>query len=176
CDLVIQAVPEVLEIKRSVFAELESVLDADALLVTNPSSLSVTDMAWDLDNPQRVVGLHFFNTGAKMPLVEVIHTEATDEATLATGPEVARRLRKFAVGTADAPGLVDNRMLCRVLGGVLAPLDAGADPDEVDASLDALGMPMRPFTLLDLVGLEVADHVGQVLRDQLGERFHASPG
>ena len=176
CDLVIEAVPEVLEIKRSVFAELESVLDADALLVTNTSSLSVTDMARDLDHPQRVVGLHFFNPVAKMPLVEVIHTEATDEATLATGLEVVRRLRKFAVRSADAPGFVVNRLLFRVLGGVLAPLDAGADPDEVDASLDALGMPMRPFTLLDLVGLEVADHVGQVLRDQLGERFHASPG
>src|SRR5699024_4314612 len=176
CDLVLEAVPEVLSIKRSVFAELEGVLAEDALLVTNTSSLSVAAMAEGLTHPERVVGLHFFNPVAKMPLVEVVHTEATDEATLATGLEVVRRLRKFAVRSADAPGFVVNRLLFRVLGGVLAPLDAGADPDEVDASLDALGMPMRPFTLLDLVGLEVADHVGQVLRDQLGERFPASPG
>ncbi|WP_062947110.1 3-hydroxyacyl-CoA dehydrogenase NAD-binding domain-containing protein [Brachybacterium sp. sponge] len=176
CDLVIEAVPEVLTIKKSVFAELEGVLAEDALLVTNTSSLSVSRMAEDLARPERVVGLHFFNPVAKMPLVEVIHTEKTDEQTLATGLEVVRRLRKFAVRSADAPGFIVNRLLFRVLGGVLASLDAGADPVEVDASLDALGMPMRPFELLDLVGLGVADHVGQVLLEELGDRFHASPG
>lgn len=176
CDLVLEAVPEVLAIKKSVFAELESVLAPDALLVTNTSSLSVTSMSEELAHPERVVGLHFFNPVAKMPLVEVIHTGTTDEATLATGLEVVRRLRKFAVRSADAPGFIVNRLLFRVLGEVLASLDAGADPAEVDASLDPLGMPMRPFALLDLVGLAVADHVGTVLRGELGERFHASPG
>src|SRR5699024_10486024 len=119
---------------------------------------------------------HFFNPVAKMPLVEVIHTEATDETTLATGLEVVRALRKFAVRSADAPGFIVNRLLFRVLGAVLAAVDAGADPVEVDASLDPLGLPMRPFALLDLVGLAVADHVGQVLVQELGDRFHASPG
>ncbi|WP_394213949.1 3-hydroxyacyl-CoA dehydrogenase NAD-binding domain-containing protein [Brachybacterium vulturis] len=176
CDLVLEAVPEVLAIKQSVLAELEGVLAEDALLVTNTSSLSVARMAEDLAHPERVVGLHFFNPVAKMPLVEVIHTEATDEATLATGLEVVRRLQKFAVRSADAPGFIVNRLLFRVLGAVLASLDAGADPDEVDASIDALGLPMRPFALLDLVGLAVADHVGQVLAGELGDRFHASPG
>jgi 3-hydroxyacyl-CoA dehydrogenase len=176
CDLVLEAVPEVLAIKKSVFAELEGVLAEDALLVTNTSSLSVARMAEDLVRPERVVGLHFFNPVAKMPLVEVIHTEQTDEQTLATGLEVVRRLRKFAVRSADAPGFIVNRLLFRVLGAVLGSLDAGADPEEVDASLDALGMPMRPFELLDLVGLGVADHVGQVLAEELGDRFHASPG
>ena len=176
CDLVLEAVPEVLSIKRSVFAELEGVLAEDALLVTNTSSLSVAAMAEGLTHPERVVGLHFFNPVAKMPLVEVVHTEATDEATLATGLEVVRRLRKFAVRSADAPGFVVNRLLFRVLGAVLASVDAGADPAEVDASLDALGLPMRPFALLDLVGLAVADHVGTVLAGELGDRFHASPG
>src|SRR5699024_556081 len=107
---------------KSVLAELEGVLAPEALLVTNTSSLSVTDMAADLEHPQRVAGLHFFNPVAKMPLVEVIHTETTDEASLATGLEVARRLRKFAVRSADAPGFIVNRLLFRVLGGVLAPL------------------------------------------------------
>ena len=176
CDLVLEAVPEVLGIKKSVFAELEGVLEADALLVTNTSSLSVTAMAEDLQHPQRVVGLHFFNPVAKMPLVEVIHTDATDEATLATGLEVVRRLGKFAVQSADAPGFIVNRLLFRVLGEVLASLDAGADPDEVNASLDPIGLPMRPLALLDLVGHAVADHVGQVLVAELGDRFHASPG
>ncbi|ATG53513.1 3-hydroxyacyl-CoA dehydrogenase [Brachybacterium ginsengisoli] len=176
CDLVLEAVPEVLAIKKSVFAELESVLAEDALLVTNTSSLSVARMAEDLTHRGRVVGLHFFNPVAKMPLVEVIHTEDTDEAALATGLEVVRRMRKFAVRSADAPGFIVNRLLFRVLGAVLASVDAGADPAEVDASLDALGMPMRPFELLDLVGLAVADHVGTVLLEELGDRFHASPG
>ena len=176
CDLVLEAVPEVLKIKKSVFAELEGVLAEDALLVTNTSSLSVARMAEDLAHPERVVGLHFFNPVAKMPLVEVIHTEATDETTLATGLEVVRQLRKFAVRSADAPGFIVNRLLFRVLGAVLASVDAGADPAEVDASLDPLGMPMRPFALLDLVGLAVADHVGTVLLEELGDRFHASPG
>ena len=176
CDLVIEAVPEVLAIKKSVFAELESVLDEQALLVTNTSSLSVAAMAEDLEHPERVVGLHFFNPVEKMPLVEVIHTEATNESTLATGLEVVRRLRKFAVQCADAPGFVVNRLLFRVLGEVLAAVDAGADPAAVNASLDSVGLPMRPFALLDLVGLAVADHVGQVLVAELGDRFHASPG
>ena len=176
CDLVLEAVPEVLAIKKSVFAELESVLAADALLVTNTSSLAVTRMAEDLSHPERVVGLHFFNPVAKMPLVEVIHTDKTDETTLATGLEVVRKLGKFAVRSADAPGFIVNRLLFRVLGAVLASVDAGADPAEVDASLDPLGLPMRPFALLDLVGLAVADHVGTVLLEELGDRFHASPG
>ncbi|MBB5833171.1 3-hydroxyacyl-CoA dehydrogenase NAD-binding domain-containing protein [Brachybacterium aquaticum] len=176
CDLVLEAVPEVLKIKKAVFGKLEGVLAEDALLVTNTSSLSVAKMAEDLQHPERVVGLHFFNPVAKMPLVEVIHTEATNEQTLATGLEVVRRLRKFAVRSADAPGFIVNRLLFRVLGAVLASVDAGADPAEVDASLDAMGMPMRPFELLDLVGLGVADHVGQVLVEELGDRFHASPG
>ncbi|MCT1385392.1 3-hydroxyacyl-CoA dehydrogenase NAD-binding domain-containing protein [Brachybacterium sp. p3-SID1565] len=176
CDLVLEAVPEVLAIKKSVFGELEGVLDPEALLVTNTSSLSVSAMAADLQHPQRVVGLHFFNPVAKMPLVEVIHTDATDEATLATGLEVVRRLRKFAVRSADAPGFIVNRLLFRVLGEVLASLDAGADPVEVNTSLDPLGLPMRPLALLDLVGHAVADHVGKVLVQELGDRFHASPG
>ena len=109
-----------------------------------------------------------------MPLVEVIHTEKTDEATLATGLEVVRKLevRRAQCGI---PGFIVNRLLFRVLGAVLASVDAGADPAEVDASLDPLGLPMRPFALLDLVGLAVADHVGTVLLEELGDRFHASP-
>lgn len=177
CDLVLEAVPEILKVKKSVFAELEGVLAPDALLVTNTSSLSVAAMAEDLEHPERVVGLHFFNPVAKMPLVEVIHTETTDETTLATGREVVRRCRKFAVESADAPGFIVNRLLFRVLSEVLRSMDAGADPSVVDASLDPMGMPMRPLALLDLVGIAVADHVGKVLAEQLGEeRFPVSPG
>lgn len=177
CDLVLEAVPEILKVKQSVFRELEGVLAPEALLVTNTSSLSVAAMAEGLEHPERVVGLHFFNPVAKMPLVEVIHTDATDKATLATGREVVRRCRKFAVESADAPGFIVNRLLFRVLSEVLASMDAGADPAAVDASLDPMGMPMRPLALLDLVGTAVADHVGKVLAEELGtERFPVSPG
>ncbi|MCL6424437.1 3-hydroxyacyl-CoA dehydrogenase NAD-binding domain-containing protein [Brachybacterium sp. JHP9] len=177
CDLVLEAVPEVLAIKKSVFAELEGVLAEDALLVTNTSSLSVAAMSADLAHPERVVGLHFFNPVAKMPLVEVINAPATNEVTLATGREVVRRCRKFAVESADAPGFIVNRLLFRVLCEVLASVDAGADPAEVDASIDEMGLPMRPFALLDLVGTGVADHVGRVLAEELGTtRFPISKG
>ncbi|EWS80458.1 3-hydroxyacyl-CoA dehydrogenase [Brachybacterium phenoliresistens] len=176
CDLVLEAVPEVMRIKQQVLAELEAQLAPTAILASNTSSLSLATMAEHLEHPERVVGLHFFNPVAKMPLVEVIHTAATDEAALATGLEVVRRLRKFAVRSADAPGFIVNRLLFRVLGEVFASLDAGADPQQVDASLDPMGMPMRPLALLDLVGHAVADHVGRVLAEELGERFHASPG
>lgn len=175
CDLVLEAVPEVLAVKRAVLAELEGVLAPEALLVSNTSSLSIAAMAEGLEHPERVIGLHFFNPVEKMPLVEVIAAEGADPAALATGREVVRRLGKFAVDSADAPGFIVNRLLFRVLGEVLAALDAGADPAAVDASLDELGLPMRPLALLDLVGLGVADHVGVVLREQLGDRFHASP-
>lgn len=176
CDLVLEAVPEVLRIKQQVLAELEEVLAPDALLASNTSSLSITAMAQHLARPERVLGLHFFNPVARMPLVEVIHTPRTDAATLATGLEVVRRLRKFAVRSADAPGFIVNRLLFRVLGAVFESLDAGADPQAVDASLDPIGLPMRPLALLDLVGHAVADHVGRVLAEELGDRFHASPG
>ena len=176
CDLVLEAVPEVMRIKQQVLAELEAQLAPTAILASNTSSLSLATMAEHLRHPERVLGLHFFNPVAKMPLVEVIHTAATDEAALATGLEVVRRLRKFAVRSADAPGFIVNRLLFRVLGEVFASLDAGADPQRVDASLDPMGMPMRPLALLDLVGHAVADHVGRVLAEELGERFHASPG
>ncbi len=176
-DLVLEAVPEVMSIKQAVFAELESVLGPDAVLATNTSSLSITEMCSQLQHPERVVGLHFFNPVAKMPLVEIIRTEHTDSSALATAHEVVRRLRKFGVESADAPGFIVNRLLFRMLGTVLGAIDAGAPAADVDASLDSLGLPMRPLTLLDMVGLAVADHVGRVMVEQEGpERFHASAG
>ena len=191
CDMVLEAVPEVLAVKQKVFAELEGVIADDALLVTNTSSLSVAAMSAGLAHPERVVGLHFFNPVAQMPLVEVIRTEGasapdasgasagavTNAVTLATGREIVRRCGKFAVECADAPGFVVNRLLFRVLSTVLASIDAGADPQVVDASLDPMGMPMRPLALLDLVGPGVADHVGKVLAEELDPvRFPVSPG
>lgn len=176
-DLVIEAVTEVMAVKKSVFEELESVLEKDAVLATNTSSLSVTEMAEDLEHPERVVGIHFFNPVAKMPLVEVVHTEESSDEAVATALEVVRRLRKFGVESADRPGFIVNRLLFRVLPEVLRSVDNGADPEVANASLDEIGMPMRPFTLLDLVGHRVGQHVGQTfVRELDADRFYDSPG
>lgn len=175
-DLVIEAVFEELSVKRQVFAELEQVIRPDAVLATNTSALSITDMSADLAHPERVVGLHFFNPVAQMPLVEVIRTEHTDEATYATAFAIAKACRKSAIAVADAPGFVVNRLLVRLLGEVLGSLEEGTDVTVADRALWPMGLPMGPFQLLQLVGPAVAGHVLDTLREQLGDRYPTSPG
>jgi 3-hydroxyacyl-CoA dehydrogenase/enoyl-CoA hydratase/carnithine racemase len=176
CDLVIEAVTEVLDVKRRVFAELEGVVGPDAVLATNTSALSVTAMADGLAHPERVVGLHFFNPVAAMPLVEVVRTNRTGDAALATAFEVVARLGKNAVGVRDRPGFVVNRLLVLLLGVVLGAVEDGTPVEVADRALDPLGLPMPPFELLDLVGPAVGLHVLTSLRADLGDRFPASPG
>lgn len=175
-DLVIEAVTEVMAVKQQVFAELEALVAPDAILATNTSALSVTTMGAHLAHPERVLGLHFFNPVARMPLLEVVRTEHTDAATRATGLDVARRLGKTAVEVLDRPGFVVNRLLLRLLGDVLACVEDGTPATVADAALRPLGLPMGPFTLLQLVGPAVAGHVLTTLHDELGERFRLSPG
>lgn len=176
-DLVIEAVTEVMRVKQSVFAELEGVLAEDAVLATNTSSLSVAEMAEGLTHPERVVGIHFFNPVAKMPLVEVVHTKDSSKEAIATAREAVRRLRKFGVESLDRPGFIVNRLLFRVLPEVLRSVDHGADPETANASLDEIGLPMRPFTLLDMVGHGVAKHVGETfVRELSADRFYDSAG
>src|SRR5690625_2307774 len=175
-DLVIEAVFEELSIKQQVFAELEQVIRPDAVLATNTSALSITDMSAGLAHPERVVGLHFFNPVAQMPLVEVVRTEHTDDATYASAFAVAKACRKSAIAVADAPGFVVNRLLVRLLGEVLGSLEEGTDVTVADRALRPMGLPMGPFQLLQLVGPAVAGHVLDTLREQLGDRYPASPG
>ncbi len=175
-DLVIEAVTEVLAVKKSVLAELEQIVPAETILATNTSALSVTAMGEHLANPSRVVGLHFFNPVAAMPLVEVVRTPATSPAALATAFALARALGKTAVGVADRPGFVVNRLLLRMLADVAATVEEGTSVEVADRALDPLGLPMRPFRLLDLVGLSVALHVLETLHSELGDRFPLSPG
>ena len=139
-DLVIEAVFEELSVKQAVFAELEKYLDPQAVLATNTSALSITDMAAGLQHPERVVGLHFFNPVAVLPLVEVIRAERTDDATLATALAVAAGLRKNAVLVRDAPGFAVNRLLNRLLGEVIVATDEGTPFEVADASLYPLGL------------------------------------
>ncbi|MCV2396324.1 3-hydroxyacyl-CoA dehydrogenase NAD-binding domain-containing protein [Actinotalea sp. M2MS4P-6] len=175
-DLVIEAVTEVLEVKRAVFAKLEDVVRPDTVLATNTSALSVSAMADGLRHPERVVGLHFFNPVAQMALVEVVRAERTDEPTLATAFAVAGGTGKTAVLATDRPGFVVNRLLLRELSDVLHTVATGTPVEVANRALRPLGLPMDPFTLLQLVGLPVALHVLDSLHDDLGDRYHRSPG
>jgi 3-hydroxyacyl-CoA dehydrogenase len=146
------------------------------VLATNTSALSVTAMADGLAHPERVVGLHFFNPVAQMPLVEVVATEAADPVAVATGVDVARRAGKTVVRTTDRPGFVVNRVLLRMLADVLGAVGDGTPVEVADAALRPLGLPMSPFALLQLVGLPVARHVLVTLHEELGARYPLSPG
>ncbi|MGY4642707.1 3-hydroxyacyl-CoA dehydrogenase NAD-binding domain-containing protein [Cellulomonas sp. URHB0016] len=176
CDLVIEAVTEILDLKKRVFAELETVVSPTTILATNTSALSVSAMAADLQHPERVVGLHFFNPVAAMPLVEVVEAERTSLEALATGFAVVAKLRKTAVLVADRPGFVVNRLLVLLLGVIVDAVEHGTPVEVADRALRPLGLPMPPFELFDLVGPAVGLHVLTSLREDLGDRFPRSPG
>jgi 3-hydroxyacyl-CoA dehydrogenase/enoyl-CoA hydratase/carnithine racemase len=175
CDLVLEAVFEELSAKRAVFSALEQVVGTDCVLATNTSALSVTAMSVGLAHPERVVGLHFFNPVAVLPLVEVIRTDETDGATLATAWDVVRRLRKRGVVVRDAPGFVVNRLLTRQSAVLMQALEEGATFEETDEAALRLGLPMPPSALLAMVGPRVANHVLLTLNESWPERFPRSP-
>ncbi|MEH1164522.1 3-hydroxyacyl-CoA dehydrogenase NAD-binding domain-containing protein [Micromonospora sp. CPCC 205539] len=173
-DFVIEAVFEDLGVKKQVWAELEKIVSPEAVLATNTSSLSITDMAADLEHPERVVGFHFFNPVAVLPLLEIVRGERTDDATLATAFAVGKQLKKSSVLVKDAPAFVVNRLLTRFLGTVFAAVDAGTPLDVANSALDPLGLPMRPLALLQLVGPAVAYHVGGTLHAAYPDRYGVS--
>ncbi|WBB72096.1 3-hydroxyacyl-CoA dehydrogenase NAD-binding domain-containing protein [Micromonospora sp. WMMD1128] len=173
-DFVIEAVFEDLSVKKQVWAELEKIVKPEAVLATNTSSLSITEMAADLEHPERVVGFHFFNPVAVLPLLEIVRGERTDDATLATAFAVGKQLKKSSVLVKDAPAFVVNRLLTRFLGAVFAAVDAGTPLDVANSALDPLGLPMRPLALLQLVGPAVAYHVGGTLHEAFPDRFAVS--
>ncbi|MBX9470914.1 3-hydroxyacyl-CoA dehydrogenase NAD-binding domain-containing protein [Microcella sp.] len=174
CDWVIEAVFEELSIKQDVFAEIEQHISPEAVLATNTSSLSVEQIGAKLKHPERVVGFHFFNPVAVMPLVEVVNTPATDEATLATAMATAQALRKNAVITADTPGFVVNRILAKVLGEAMHAVEIGTPFETVVEAQRHFGLPMDPFVLLDLVGLKVGAHVLDTHHAAFPDRFFES--
>ena len=173
-DFVIEAVFEELNVKKQVFAEVEAIVSPDCILATNTSSLSVTAMAADLEHPERLVGFHFFNPVAVMPLLEIVRAPKTDEAVLATAFELAKGLKKTAVLVKDAPAFVVNRILLRLMGEVLAAFDEGTPAEVADNALRPMGLPMTPFTLAAMVGLPVAQHVQESLHAAFGDRFAVS--
>ena len=174
CDLVLEAVFEELDVKRRVLGGLEAVVSPECLLVTNTSSLSVAAMAEGLAHPERVVGLHFFNPVAVLPLVEVVRTQTTDDVSLATAWDVTRRLGKRGVLVKDAPAFVVNRMLTRQSTVLMQALEAGSTFEETDEAALRLGIPMPPSALLAMVGPQVANHVLHTLHDAFPDRFPLS--
>ena len=146
----------------------------DCVLATNTSALSVTAMAAELAQPERVVGMHFFNPVALLPLVEVVRGERTDNATAATAIELATKLRKRPLLVQDAPAFVVNRILTRLLSVVLAALERGNSIEETDEAILRLGLPMAPSVLLQMVGPRVALHVLETLHGAYPDRFPLS--
>ncbi len=170
-DWAMEAVSEDLDVKRAILGRLEDVVDDRCVIATNTSSLSVGAMAASMRGPSRLVGLHFFNPVAVLPLVEVVrHPTSSDEA-VATAFDVARRLGKSAVACADATGFVVNRLLIRFHEAAAAALRSGTTHRDIDTAVKALGMPMGPFELFGLVGLEVVHRVARSLEVAFGERF-----
>ena len=173
-DFIVEAVFEEMKVKQQVFAEVEAVVSPTCVLATNTSSLSVTEMAAKLGHPERVVGFHFFNPVAVLPLLEVVRAEQTDEATLATALAVGKSLKKSCVVVKDSPAFVVNRLLTRFLGEVTAAADGGTPIEVADRALEPLGLPLSPFVLLQLVGPAVALHVAETMHEAFPDRFTVS--
>ncbi|WP_017588607.1 3-hydroxyacyl-CoA dehydrogenase NAD-binding domain-containing protein [Nocardiopsis ganjiahuensis] len=174
-DFVIEAVFEKMEVKQQVFAEVEAVVSPEAILATNTSSLSITEMASKLEHPERVVGFHFFNPVAVLPLLEIVRGDRTDDASLATAFATAKKLKKTSVLCKDAPAFVVNRLLTLFMGEVLSAVGEGTEPEVADRAVAPLGLPMSPLMLLQLVGPAVGLHVAETLNEAFPERFAVSP-
>ncbi|MFB7620265.1 3-hydroxyacyl-CoA dehydrogenase NAD-binding domain-containing protein [Kitasatospora sp. NPDC056181] len=173
-DFVIEAVFEEMGVKQTVFADLENVVSPTCVLATNTSSLSVTEMASKLKHPERVVGFHFFNPVAILPLLEIVRGEQTDDASLATAFGVSKKLKKTAVLCKDAPAFVVNRILTRFMGEIQTIIDEGTPIATVEKGVEPLGLPMSPIMLLELVGPAIALHVSETLHGAFPERFAVS--
>jgi 3-hydroxybutyryl-CoA dehydrogenase len=173
CHVAIEAVPEVMEIKREVFGRLDAVLPPGALLASNTSGLSITGLAATTSRPERVVGLHFFNPASVMKLVEVIRGEATSDATMEAAEAFARDLGKVPVRVRECPGFLVNRILVRAMAEAYRHgLETGADMAAADrAVVDDGPAPMGPYALGDLIGLDTMGHIRGDLEAAYGDRF-----
>jgi 3-hydroxyacyl-CoA dehydrogenase len=175
CDFVLEAVFEELAVKKQVLGELEAIVAPECILATNTSSLSVTEMGSGLVHPERLAGMHFFNPVALMPLLELIRTPETDDATLATAWALSKKLGKRGVLVEDAPGFVVNRVLTRMTRVLMDALEHGSSVEATDEAILRLGMPMAPSVLLQMVGPRVANHVLETMHDAFPDRFPLSP-
>lgn len=175
CDLVVEAVPEILELKTSIFSELDALCKPETILASNTSSISITTIAQATQRPDRVIGMHFMNPVPIMKLVEVINGDATSESTNAAVNEAAETMGKIALSCNDAPGFVSNRILCPMLNEAILTLQEGvAEPEAIDGIMK-LGMnhPIGPLALTDLIGLDTVLHIMNVLHEGLGDDKYA---
>jgi 3-hydroxybutyryl-CoA dehydrogenase len=178
CDLVIEAIVEELEPKRELFAELDLLTRPDAVLATNTSALSVTDIAEAAaQHPERVVGMHFFNPAPVLPLVEIVRARRSSDEAVRLAYEWAERAGKRPVNCNDTPGFIVNRILIPLLNDCVRVLDeAAVTPEDLDTALtNGAGWPMGPCALVDLVGIDVHVHASEALHAQLGEPRMAAP-
>lgn len=170
-DLVIEAVPEIIKLKAGIFAEVEKLCPDKTILATNTSTLSLTEIAEQVEKKGRFVGLHFFNPAHVMKLVEVIHDENTSSETVDTMMEFSRFIGKTPIKVKNGPGFVVNRVLIPYMNeAVLALMDGEASMEEIDEAMVDFGMPMGPFSLWDLVGLDVGSHASDTLEKAYGVR------
>jgi len=171
CDLVIEAVVEELDVKRALFADLDRLVRPDAVLATNTSALSVTDIAEATERPERVVGMHFFNPAPVLPLVEVVRTEQSSDEAVETAYVFAERIGKQPIRCGDTPGFVVNRILIPLLNDCVRMLDeAGVSPEDLDKAMRfGVNWPIGPCALIDLIGVDVHVHASEALRSALGE-------
>ena len=177
CDVVIEAAFEDLSVKHELFRALERVVGDDAILATNTSALSVTEIASVLERPERAVGMHFFNPAPLMPLVEIVRAERTSEAAFEAAYALGAKLGKTPIRCSDTPGFVVNRVLIPLLNDCVRVLDeAGVTPADLDAGMkNGAGWPMGPCELLDLVGADVHVHASEALYAMLREPRMAPP-
>jgi 3-hydroxyacyl-CoA dehydrogenase/enoyl-CoA hydratase/3-hydroxybutyryl-CoA epimerase len=169
--IVIEAVFEDMNLKKKIFSDIAAKVRPDAILATNTSSLSVTEMASAIQNPERFIGMHFFNPVEKMPLVEIIRGERTNEETIAKVAALTTEMGKFPIVVRDVPGFLINRILIPYLNEAVFLLQEGHSIEEIDRAALSFGMPMGPIRLLDEVGLDVAAHVSKVMTNGYGERM-----
>jgi 3-hydroxyacyl-CoA dehydrogenase len=176
-DFVVEAVPERMDVKQAVLAELDAVTPGHAILSSNTSSLSVTEMGEATTRPDKVCGFHFFYPASMMRLIEVIEGEETSDETVQAAANFAQAIRKTAIRCGEVPGFVVNRILNSSVSEVWRMVEEeGLDPHEVDKVIKDSGtVPMGPFFLTDLLGLDTVLHVAEHLRDSYGDRFFVSP-
>jgi 3-hydroxyacyl-CoA dehydrogenase/enoyl-CoA hydratase/3-hydroxybutyryl-CoA epimerase len=165
---VIEAIFENLAAKQELYARLEPRMKASALLATNTSSIMLEPLAERLARPERLVGLHFFNPVAQMPLIEIVHAQRTAPAALQAATGFARRLDKLPIPCRSAPGFMVNRVLTPYLYEAMLAAQEGTPLAVIDRCAVSFGMPMGPIELIDVVGLDVASHVGEIIAQELG--------
>ncbi len=173
-DFLLEAVSEDLGLKQMVYADFEKVLPADAVIASNTSSISISDLAAKLEHPNRFIGMHFFNPVNRMPLVEIITGKETDEETIATVVKLTKKIGKTPVKVKESPGFLVNRILLPYLKEAATMFEEGEDIKKIDDVLLSFGMPVGPLALIDQVGVDIGEKVSQILYRAYGERMAAS--